>query len=232
MPYPEGSVIAISRRQFLAISATLSVSCPFIGVTASSNSGAGAYPITIAILKDAYSEEKRAAQRYVVFSGKAVEEQYPNIAYLFAAMAASEAIHARNYKRILGTLSVTLDEPEFSIPVSDTKANLIAAAEGELKKIDSTYPDFLAKLKPESHKQAIAACMYSWKSHKQHQAQIKEIKTYSRLFFGPVAKEIEEANFNFHVCQNCGSTMDEAPSSSCVICLQPPPTYRKIKRPA
>jgi hypothetical protein len=66
-------VIAISRRQFLTISATLSVSYPLIGVAASSNSGAGAYPITIAILKDAYSEQKLAAQRYVVFSGKAVE---------------------------------------------------------------------------------------------------------------------------------------------------------------
>ena len=92
--------------------------------------------------------------------------------------------------------------------------------------------DFLAKLKPESHDQAIAACMYSWKSHKQHQAQITEIKKYSKLFFGPVAREIEESDFDFHVCQNCGSTMDEAPVSSCVICHKPPPTYKKISRPA
>ena len=225
-------MIAISRRQFLVVSAALSVSYPFIRVAASSNSDGGVYPITIAVLKEAYAEEKLAAERYVLFSGKAVDENYPNIAYLFTAMAASENIHARNYKRILSELSVTIDKPEFSISTLDTKANLIKAAEGELKKIDSTYPDFLAKLKPESHDQAIAACMYSWKSHKQHQAQITEIKKYSKLFFGPVAREIEESDFDFHVCQNCGSTMDEAPVSSCVICHKPPPTYKKISRPA
>ena len=151
-------MIAISRRQFLVVSAALSVSYPFIRVAASSNSDGGVYPITIAILKEAYAEEKLAAERYVLFSGKAVDENYPNIAYLFTAMAASENIHARNYKRILSELSVTIDKPEFSISTLDTKANLIKAAEGELKKIDSTYPDFLAKLKPESHDQAIAAC--------------------------------------------------------------------------
>ena len=167
-----------------------------------------------------------------MFSKKAVEEDYPNIAYLFTAMAASENIHARNYKRILNTLRVTIDVPEFSISASDTKANLVNAAEGELKKIDSTYPDFLAKLKPEAHARAIAACMYSWKSHMQHQAQIMEIKKYSKLFFGPVAQEIETAEFDFHVCQNCGSTMDQAPANSCEICGQPASTYRKIKRPA
>ena len=225
-------VLTVSRRQFLTISAALSVSYPLIKITASTNSQAGIYPVTAAILNDAYREEKLAAERYVVFSRKAAEENYPNIAYLFTAMAASEYIHARNYERILGTLGVTIKPPDFSISASDTKANLIAAAEGELKKIDSTYPDFLAELEPESHKQAIAACTYSWKSHQQHQAQIMEIKKYSRLFFGPVAKEIEEADFDFHVCRNCGSTVDEEPTSSCVICHTPPPTYRKIARPA
>lgn len=89
----------VSRRQFLIISATFSLSYPFFKAAASEDAknlpDAGGYPITIAILKDAYAQEKLAAERYVVFSRKAAEEAYPNIAYLFTAMAASETIHAK-----------------------------------------------------------------------------------------------------------------------------------------
>ena len=208
---------------------------PFFEVDASEKMGkpadASDYPVTVTILKDAYAQEKLAAERYVLFSRKAVEEKYPNIAYLFTAMASSEYIHARNYKRILLSLKASVEKPEFGIKPSDTKSNLIRAADGELTKIESTYPNFLSELRPESQEQAIAACTYSWKSHKQHQTQIMRIKKYSKLFFGPVAKEIEGSDFDFHVCQNCGSTVDEAPGSSCVICGQPPTSYRKIKRP-
>jgi rubrerythrin len=173
-----------------------------------------------------------AFEHYVGYSRKAIEEKYPNIAYLFAAFAVSEKTHAENYKKILNSLSAGLEEPEFQILISDTKANLIIASEGELEKIRKTYPDFLAKLKKESHDQAVINCMYSWKSHRQHKRKISEIRKYSKTFFGPVARKIEGMKFDLHVCDICGSTIDEAPKAPCDICNYPILHYHKVIRPA
>ena len=226
----------ISRRKFLCISASLSLSYPLSVVTASSkenklavNSG---FPKTIAVLKDAYRAERVAYENYTCYSRKAVEEEYSNIAYLFTTFAISEKIHAENYKRILISMSAGLEEPEFEIFLLGTKANLIKATEAELKKIKKTYPDFLAKLKKESHDQAVINCMYSWKSHRQHKRKISEIRKYSKMFFGPVAKKIEGMKFDFHVCEICGSTIDEAPKTPCDICNHPILHYHKVQRPA
>ncbi len=90
--------------------------------------------ITIAVLEAAYEAEKVASDHYVGYSRKAVEERYPNIAYLFSAYAVSEKIHAKNYKRILASLNAGFEEPEFNIFILDTKANLMSASEGELKR--------------------------------------------------------------------------------------------------
>ena len=89
-------------------------------------------------------------------------------------------------------MSAVLEEPEFDILVSDTKANLINASIGELEKIRRTYPDFLSKLKKEPHDQVVINCMYSWKSHRQHKRKISEIQKYSKMFLVPWQKKLKE----------------------------------------
>ena len=226
----------ISRSKFLAILSSLSFSYPRSIAAVSSRENKmdknDNFPITIAVLNDAYKAEKVASDHYVVYSRKAVEERYPNIAYLFTAFAVSEKIHAENYKKILASLNAGLEEPEFEILILDTKANLISASEAELKKIKETYPEFLTKLKKESHDKAVINCMYSWKSHQQHKQKISEIRKYSEYFFGHVAKKIEGLKFDFHVCEICGSTIDEAPKTPCDICNYPVLHYNKVIRPA
>ena len=226
----------ISRRKFLYIFASLSFSPPLSIATASSRENKPGknekFPITFAVLKAAYKSEKVASEHYIGYSRIAVEEKYPNIAYLFSAFAVSEKIHAENYKRILTALRSELEEPKFEILLSDTQTNLTNAAENELKKIKNTYRDFLAKLKEESHDQAVISCMYAWKSHRQHRKQIKEIQKYSKQFFGAVAKKLEGMEFDFHVCEVCGSTMNEEPKTPCDICNYPNSHYQKVIRPA
>ena len=226
----------ISRRKFLYIFASLSFSCPLSVLTASSTENKSEnherLPITIAVLRAAFEAEMVASQNYVAYSRKAAEEKYPNIAYLFQAFSVSEKIHAENYKRILATLSAAPETPEFKALILDTKSNLLKASEGELKKIKQTYPDFLAKLKNESYAQAVISCMYSWKSHQQHERKISEIRKYSQIFFGSVAKKIEDAKFDFYVCEICGSTIDEAPKTPCDICNHPTLYYHQVTRPA
>jgi rubrerythrin len=226
----------ISRRQFLYISASLPFVKPLYTHAAVSTKSKletdGRFPITIAVLKSAYLVEKSAWDSYLGYARKAVEEGYPNIAYLFCAFAASEKIHADNYKSTLTALNAAIEELEVEILISDTKANLINASKKELKKIRKTYPDFLVELKKESHERAVISCMYSWKSHRQHKEKITEIRGYSEIFFGPVAKKIEGMKFDFHICGICGSTLDEAPMAPCNICNFPMLHYHKVKRPA
>ena len=226
----------ISRRKFLYIVASLSLSHPLYNESASSKENKPEkiehFPITYAVLKAAYESEKVAFEHYVGYSRIAVEEKYPNIAYLFSAFAVSEKIHAANYERILVALSSELKEPQFEILLSDTRANLTKADASELKKIKNTYRGFLAQLKEESHDQAVISCMYAWKSHRQHRKQIKEIQKYSKQFFGAVAKKLEGMEFDFHVCEVCGSTMNEEPKTPCDICNYPNSHYQKVNRPA
>ena len=225
----------ISRRQFIYISTSSWLSYPLAKAFASSEAiqmdGRDLFPITINVLNSAYRSEIIAFEHYVGYSRKAVEDKYPNIAYLFAAFAVSEKTHAENYKRILFSLNTAFKEPEFETLISDTKTNLINASKGELEKIKLTYPDFLSQLKKESHAQAVINCTYSWKSHRQHKRKISEIEKYTKLFFGPMAKKIEGMKFDFHVCEICGSTLDEAPKTPCVICNYPILHYRKVNRP-
>ena len=87
------------------------------------------------------------------------------------------------------------------------------------------------KLKKESYDEAVINCMYSWKSHQQHKEKIKEILKYCNMFFGSVARKIEGMKLDFHVCEICGSTVDEAPKTPCNICNYPVSHYQKVKRP-
>lgn len=156
---------------------------------------------------------------------------YPNIAYLFHSFSCSEKVHADNYERILATLGNKANPIQIEIDVCNTKENLQKAAQNELKKIQTTYPDFIQELETESCEEAIINCMYSWKSHKQHEEKVREIERFSGMFFSSVSSKIEGISFDFHVCKVCGSTIDEVPHSPCVICNKSMSNYQKIERP-
>lgn len=226
----------ISRRQLLYFSALLSFCYPIANLkyfaVADDKENDSRYPLTINILKEAYWAEMIASKHYDGYCQRALSENYPNIAYVFFALSISEKIHAYNYQKLIVTLNSTLEAKEIPVSIADTKKNLNVAAIKELEKIKEFYPEILNKLTSESHDQAIINCMYSWKSHQQHEEIINDIKRYSGLFFRPLAKKIEAMNLNYYVCEICGSTMDEKPVIPCEICNYPISHYKKIKRPA
>ena len=97
------SMKTISRREFLYISALLSFSHSLSIASSIEHKTAqdDKWPITTDVLKDAYVSEMIASTHYSGFCRKAVEEKFPNMAYLFSAFSISEKIHADNYRRIL-----------------------------------------------------------------------------------------------------------------------------------
>lgn len=223
----------LSRREFICLSTALSLLFRFPGLaTAGTTEGKHTYfPGTVSILQRAHLAEMAAHNHYLGFTERAVSENYPNIAYLFWVFSISEKIHAKNYEKVLSSLNESVSVASQSIEVDDTRTNLKRAADKELEKIEKIYPDFLQALDAEAHEDAIVNCMYSWKSHRQHEQKIRDIHRYSRFFFGSVAKRIEGLSLDFHVCRICGSTIDAAPITPCDICNMSKTNYRRVGRP-
>jgi len=191
-----------------------------------------ALPETVKILKQAFAIEMIAHKRYLAGTDRAISESYPNIAYLFWTFSISEKIHADNYLKLLTSFNETINTSFSDQRARDTKTNLRIAARQELEKIDETYPGYLQALEFEAHDDAITHCMYSWKSHRQHEQKIREIHRYSGMFFGTVAKKIEGLQLDFHVCKVCGSTIDHVPLVACEICNKSKSNYQQIERPS
>jgi rubrerythrin len=185
----------------------------------------------MAVLQESFRTEMIAYKHYVGYTSKALSEKYPNVAYLFYSFSYSEKVHADNYRRILAALGYEAKPIQIEIEVRDTKLNLQKAAQNELEKIKTTYPNFIRELESESCDEAIVSCMYSWKSHQQHEEKVKEIRKYSGMFFSSVSSRIEGLNLDFHVCKVCGSTIDKVPDLPCVICNKPKLNYQKIEHP-
>jgi len=223
----------LSRRDFLFFSALGSLFFSFQKNAQASEPHPGTvYPNTISILKQAFNSEMIAHKHYVGYTERAIFEKYPNIAYMFKAFSFSEKIHADNYSRLLDKMGNKTIFAPFLIKVNDTKSNLSKAAQKELEKIKISYPRFLKKIETEQNDDAIKNLMYSWKSHRQHEIKIKKIHKYTSYFFGSVVKEIEGTPLDIHVCEICGSTIDEVPVLPCEICNKALSHYRKIDRPA
>ena len=223
----------ISRRDFLYFSASSLLLFPLQAYAVNLNKKhmTDECPDTILILKQAFRSEMTAHRHYLGYVKKALAENYSNIAYVFHAFSVSERVHADNYKRIISKFGKEIKNKSGPIHIADTKSNLITAAKKELEKIKTTYPNFLRKLEKEECEEAIINCMYSWKSHRQHEEKIREIKKYSGIFFGRVAKKIEGMDLDFHVCEICGSTIDEKPDSPCDICNRSLSHYKRVDRP-
>ena len=189
---------------------------------------AGSYPLTIEALQERYADEITAHRKYSAFAQQACTEGYPNIAHLFKTLASSEAIHGRNFKKILKQLGAKPTGGGGSIKAGSTRSNLKQAATVERDEIDKTYPGLLQQIKGENHEAAIRNITYAWKAEKQHRDLIVKLQKASSKFFGMLVKRIEGEDSHFHVCQVCGSTLLEKPAGKCPICGRPASKYREI----
>ncbi len=222
-----------SRRIFLKSSAA-SIAAGYLALPAvaenSNPKGNIKYKLTLDILKKSYKSEFTASKRYTAFADKALEEKYPNIAYTFTALSFSEDIHALRFADVLKTLGSSVEKVKPKFTVKSTKENLENAAAKEMGKIQNYYPEIIRILNREGHDEAIVSAMYALKGHRQHEEDIKQIARFAGVFFGPVSKHIEKKTLDFHVCRNCGSTLEVPPNLACEICNRSISHYLRIKR--
>jgi rubrerythrin len=187
------------------------------------------YPETVQALQERYQDEVEAHVSYSAFSDKALAEGYPNSAYLFKSLAASEAIHARNFKRILDTLGAGVPRESLQPrPVESTRSNILHATGVEADEIDHRYPAILARIKPENHQATIDNLTWAWEAEKQHRKLLGRMQDAANKWFKFLIAHIEGEYVDYHVCQICGSTLVERPAEHCPVCGQPASHYLQI----
>jgi rubrerythrin len=187
------------------------------------------YPETVKALQERYQDEVEAHVSYSAFSSKALADGYPNSAYLFKSLATSEAIHARNFKRILDALGVGVPREALQPrAVESTRSNILDATGVEADEIDHRYPDILARIKVENHQAAIDNLTWAWEAEKQHRKLLGRMQDAANKWFKFLIAHIEGEYVDYHVCQICGSTLVERPAEHCPICGQPASHYHKI----
>ena len=215
-----------AKYQALSLSIILISIFIIFGLAASTQSE---YRETISVLQALHQDEMQAMHNYQAYANKAVSQKYPNIGKLFMTLAASETVHARNFKGCLATLGIAdATIPQQPVRVESTRKNLKYATAVELEEIDQKYPQVLKQIKPENHTAAIQYITYAWESEKQHRELLKKIQSGTGVFFGLLIKRIEGNPYQYFVCQNCGSTLTEIPASACPVCGGPPAKYKEI----
>jgi rubrerythrin len=189
------------------------------------------YTQTLAAIAYAFQRETDAQRRYVDFAGAASQEGYKGIAYMFTAFAASEGVHARNFKGLITRLGGQANAGPTTIKRGTTKQNLITAVDDEIDSIDGLYPRTLERIQPEGHGEATRLVKFAWESERQHRDLIQKIRRYSPILFDQVAKAIDEKTGLYFVCQTCGSTLNKVPSPSCPVCASAPEQYHRVPIP-
>jgi rubrerythrin len=194
----------------------------------SAGATASDYPKTLAALQERYADEVQAHLKYNAYAKQALKEGYPNIAHLFRALAASEAVHARNFAALLKKLGATPQAPEISLQITSTRKHLQQATDVEADEIDNEYPAILARIKPEGYQPAIQSITWAWEAEKQHRELIIKIRDAATSWFGLLVNRIEGEPSHYFVCQICGSTLDERPANTCPICGHPAENYQEV----
>ena len=170
---------------------------------------------TVENLKAAITGETNASATYQAVSAKAAAEGYYNIAKMFAAASAAEAIHVKNHNAVLVELGEKAFNPTAGTPkVSSTADNLQAAIEGETYEYTIMYPDFIAIAEKEQSFDAFNS--FSLASD----AEATHAMLYSQAL--NILRETgsdETVASEWYVCPKCGDLFDDIEGvDNCPLC--------------
>ena len=155
-------------------------------------------------LMAAFAGESQARNKYTYFASVAKKEGYEQISAIFQKTADNEKEHAKMWFKELGELS-------------DTKANLLAAAEGENYEWTDMYKTFADEAEEEGFTELAAKFRAVAEIEKSHEER------YRRLLDNvEMNKVFEKAGETMWECRNCGHLVvgKKAPEI-CPVCAHP-----------
>jgi len=174
---------------------------------------------TIKNLNTAFQGESNAANRYAIFAKKADQEGYPQVAKLFRAASAAEAIHRKTHEQAIQKLGGKVATFQLeNVTPGTTEENLRAAIKGETYERDTMYPEFLANAKKDDARPAIRSIQFANAAEKEH----------AQLFQDALYNLGNNAPADYYVCQVCGMTLTQLPPDKCPSCRNSRDEYKKI----
>ncbi len=159
---------------------------------------------TEANLKAAFAGESQARNKYTYFASAAKKEGYEQIAELFQKTADNEKEHAKMWFKALSG-------------IGDTKANLLAAAEGE----NYEWTDMYAQFAKEAEEEGFTALANQFRKvgeiEREHEKRY--LALLNNIEMQQVFEKTEEVMWE---CRNCGHLVigKKAPQV-CPVCAHP-----------
>jgi rubrerythrin len=145
----------------------------------------------------AFVGEAKAHHRLLAFARKADEENYPQIAKLFRAVADAEGVHAERHLRLLG-----------EAVVKSTEENLRSSFERETTVNQVYYPQFIREAEKEGEQ--AAALTFS---------QARDVEEgHAALYKRALSAMLRDETHDYYVCQVCGYVAEREPPDQCPIC--------------
>jgi rubrerythrin len=155
----------------------------------------------------AFIGEAKAYFRLLAYADKADEEDVPQVALLFRAIAEAERVHAT---RQLGLVKDLL--------VKDTDTNLEKSFQREKSVSENTYPEFIRDAEEEGEQAAALAFSHARDAESFH------AKLYERAMMNLI-KDVVKA---YHVCQVCGYVTDKKVPAKCPVCGAPREQFKTV----
>lgn len=137
-------------------------------------------------LKDAFSGESEARNKYTYFASVAKKEGYEQIADLFLKTAENEKEHAKMWFRELGGLG-------------DTAQNLLSAAQGENYEWTDMYASFAKTADEEGFPELAAKFRLVAEVEKHHEERYRAL-----LHNVETAEVFQKSEIKVWECRNCG----------------------------
>ena len=155
-------------------------------------------------LRDAFSGESEARNKYTYFASKAKKEGYEQIAALFLKTAENEKEHAKMWFKELGGIGTTAE-------------NLSAAADGENFEWTDMYEGFAKTAEEEGFPELAAKFRAVGEIEKHHEERYRAL-----LANVNTAKVFEKSEVKVWECRNCGHIVvgTKAPEV-CPVCSHP-----------
>jgi rubrerythrin len=159
-------------------------------------------------LKESFVGEAKAYHRLLAFSRKAEDDDFPQIARLFRAVAAAEGVHAERHLQLLG-----------EAVVKSTEENLEASFQSETTVNQVFYPKFIQEAEEEGDRTAAQTFSHARDVEEGHAALYKE--AMQAMLHGEI--------YDYHVCQVCGYVAKKEAPDECPICNAKRSAFRRIR---
>ena len=155
----------------------------------------------------AFIGEAKAYFRLLAYAEKADEEDVPQIALLFRAIAEAERVHATRHLNLVKDLLV-----------KDTDTNLEASFQREKTVSENAYPEFIKDAEDDGESAAAQVFSYARDAESYH------AKLYERAIYHLIREEVKA----YHVCQVCGYVTDKRIPKKCPVCGAPPEKFKTV----